>query len=145
MLAAICDMAARASTPQTLVRKRSKGYAPRIVAAGTYATTSDDEDVIFVKEIGAHTAYLLFLRVYLLTMSRRSSRATVKRKLSPPSAAPPPAKVSPPIKSPVVPVIDARLRISSSKVRPLLYAAHQVLPDIVSSLRGLPAVGTILP
>ena len=64
MLAGIRAMAARASTPQTLALKRSKGYAPR--------TTSDDEDVIFVKEIGAHTAYLLFLRVYLLTMSRHS-------------------------------------------------------------------------
>ena len=67
MLAAIRDMAARASTPQTLARKRSKGYAPRIVAARMYATTSDDEDVIFVNEIGAHTAYLLFLRIYTQT------------------------------------------------------------------------------
>ena len=35
MLAAIRDMAARArsSTPQTLARKRSKGYSPRIVVA----------------------------------------------------------------------------------------------------------------
>ena len=56
MLAAIRAMAARATTPQTLARKRSKGYAPRIVAAGTYATTSDDEEVINetgVNETGA--------------------------------------------------------------------------------------------
>ena len=134
-------MAARA-TPKTLARKRSKGYAPRIVAAGTYATTSDDEDVIFVKESGTHTAFLLFLRVYLLTMSRRSSREAQAIAALGGSAA---RQGVSPIKSPVVPVIDARLRISSSKVRPLLYAAHQVLPDIVPSLRGLPAVGTILP
>ena len=63
MIAAIRKMAARASTPQTLARKRSKGYAPRIVAAGTYATTSDDEDVIFVTESGTHTAFLQLLRV----------------------------------------------------------------------------------
>ena len=67
MLAAIRDMAARASTPQTLERKRNKGYAPR-------DDEDNDEDVIFVKESGTHTAYLLFLRVYLLTMSRRSCR-----------------------------------------------------------------------
>ena len=37
-------MAARA----TLARKRSKGYAPR-------DDEDEDDDVIFVKEIGAHT------------------------------------------------------------------------------------------
>ena len=60
MLAAIRDMAARAraSTPQTLARKRSKGYAPCIVAAGTYPTTSDDEEleVIVINETGAPPA-----------------------------------------------------------------------------------------
>ena len=57
MLAAIRDMAARASTPQTLARKRSKGYAPRIVAAGTYPTTSDDDDdVIVINETGSPPA-----------------------------------------------------------------------------------------
>ena len=40
-------MAARA-TPTTLARKRSKGYAPR-------DDEDEDDDVIFVKEIGAHT------------------------------------------------------------------------------------------
>ena len=40
-------MAARA-TPKTLARKRSKGYAPRY-------DEDEDDDVIFVKEIGAHT------------------------------------------------------------------------------------------
>ena len=41
--AAIRAMAARASTstPQTLARKKSKGYAPRLVAIGKYP--SDDE------------------------------------------------------------------------------------------------------
>ena len=54
MLAAIRDMAARAraSTPQTLARKRSKGYAPRKVAAGTYAKSSEDEDVTILHETG---------------------------------------------------------------------------------------------
>ena len=57
MLAAIRAMAARASTPQTLARKRSKGYAPRIVAAGTYATTSDDEEVTVINETDAPPAF----------------------------------------------------------------------------------------
>ena len=61
-------MAARA-TAKKLARKRSKGYAPR-------DDEDEDDDVIFVKEIGAHTADsdILFLRVYLLTVSRRSLR-----------------------------------------------------------------------
>jgi hypothetical protein len=41
-------MAARTSTPQTLVRKRSKGYAPRLVAIGKYP--SDDEEVIVIDD-----------------------------------------------------------------------------------------------
>ena len=50
LLAAIRDMAARArtSTPQTLARKRSKGYAPRLVAIGKYP--SDDEEVIVIDD-----------------------------------------------------------------------------------------------
>ena len=60
MLAAIRDMAARAraSTPQTLASKQSKGsckqaeQAPRIVAAGTHATSSEDEDVTVLNETG---------------------------------------------------------------------------------------------
>ena len=65
--AAIRAMAARA-TPKTLARKRSKGYAaPR-------DDEDEDDDVIFVKEIGAHTADLLFLWVYPLTVSRGSLR-----------------------------------------------------------------------
>ena len=132
MLAAIRAMAARASTPQTLERKRSKGYAPRIVAAETYPTTSDDEEVIVISETGAPPACARLRRISPLTMPRRAGKArwapafALKRKpsiLSPPSAAPPPAKVSPPLKSPV-PVIDARLRISCSKVPPLLSALH---------------------
>ena len=59
-------MAARA-TAKKLARKRSKGYAPR-------DDEDEDDDVIFVKEIGAHTADLLFLWVYPLTVSRRSLR-----------------------------------------------------------------------
>ena len=46
--AAIREMAARTSTPQTLVRKRSKGYAPRLVAIGKYP--SDDEEVIVIDD-----------------------------------------------------------------------------------------------
>ena len=46
--AAIRAMAARTSTPQTLVRKRSKGYAPRLVAIGKYP--SDDEEVIVIDD-----------------------------------------------------------------------------------------------
>ena len=133
MLAAIRKMAALASTPQTLERKRSKGYAPRIVAAGAYPTTSDDEEleVIVINETGAPPAGIS-QRISPLTMPRRAGKArgppavALKSKpsiLSPPSAAPPPAKVSPPLKSPV-PVIDARLRISCSKVPPLLSALH---------------------
>jgi hypothetical protein len=41
-------MAARTSTPQTLVRKRSKGYAPRLVAIGKYP--GDDEQVIVIDD-----------------------------------------------------------------------------------------------
>ena len=44
------------------------------------------------------------------------------------TAAPRPAKVSPPVKFPV-PVLDERLRISSSKVRPLVSASHDVPLD----------------
>ena len=53
LLAAIRDMAARArtSTPQTFARKRSKGYAPRLVAIGKYP--SNDEEVTVLNETGA--------------------------------------------------------------------------------------------
>ena len=57
-------MAARA-TAKKLARKRTKGYAPR--------DDEDEDDVIFVKETKG-TADLLFLWVYLLTVSRRSLR-----------------------------------------------------------------------
>ena len=50
-------------------------------------------------------------------------------KLPPATAAPRPAKVSPPIKSPV---LDERLRISSSKVLPILSAFHDVPPDLAA-------------
>ena len=99
-------MAARA-TPKTLARKRSKGYAPR-------DDEDEDDDVIFVKEIGAHSRYIF---------CPCPAAVAVKRKLLPASEAPPPAKVSPPIKFPVVPDIDPRLRISSSKVQAFLGAA----------------------
>ena len=96
-------MAARArpSTPKTLERKRSKGYAPRLDALAASAR-----------------------RIFPLTLSRRAgpARGAPKSKpLSPALPAPRPAKVKPPIKLPV-PVIDARLRISFSKVPPLLFA-----------------------
>ena len=50
-------------------------------------------------------------------------------KLPPATAAPLPAKVSPPIK---LPVLDERLRISSSKVLPVLSALHDVPPDLAA-------------
>ena len=50
-------------------------------------------------------------------------------KLPPATAAPRPAKVSPPIK---LPVLDERLRISSSKVLPVLSALHDVPPDLAA-------------
>ena len=74
VLAAIRAMAARASTPQTLARKRSKGYAPRILAAGTYPTTSDDEKVIVINETGAPPAGNS-RRISPLTMPRRRQGA----------------------------------------------------------------------
>ena len=50
-------------------------------------------------------------------------------KLPPATAAPRPAQVSPPIK---LPVLDERLRISSSKVLPILSALHDVPPDLAA-------------
>ena len=69
MLAAIRAMVARTSTPQTLERKQSKGYAQRLVAAGTYPTTSDDEEVIVINETGAPPAGIS-RRISPRTMSR---------------------------------------------------------------------------
>ena len=52
--AAIRAMAARTSTstPQTLARKKSKGYAPRIVAMGYGKYPSDDEAVTVLNKPG---------------------------------------------------------------------------------------------
>ena len=52
---------------------------------------------------------------------------TTPLSLTPATAAPRPAKVSPPIK---LPVLDERLRISSSKVLPVLSALHDMPPDL---------------
>ena len=66
-------------------------------------------------------------------------------KLSPATAAPRPAKVSPPIKLPVQ-VLDERLRISSSKVLPILSALHDVpLTLLRCSRRARLGVGTTPP
>ena len=54
------------------------------------------------------------------------ARVSPAIKLTPATAAPRPAKVSPPTK---FPVLDERLRISSSKVRPLVSASHDVPLD----------------
>ena len=54
------------------------------------------------------------------------ARVSPAIKLTPVTAAPRPAKVSPPNK---FPVLDERLRISSSKVRPLVSASHDVPLD----------------
>ncbi len=43
-----------------------------------------------------------------------------------------------------IPVIDPRLRISSSKVQPLISMFVDALSDVVSSLGALHGVGTIL-
>jgi hypothetical protein len=58
---------------------------------------------------------------------------------------PPMAKVTPPNKSrDEIPVIDPRLRISSSKVPLLISMFVDALSDVVSSLGVLHGVGTIL-
>ena len=58
-------------------------------------------------------------------------------KLPPAPAASRPAKVSPPIK---LPVFDERLRISSSKVLPVLSVLHDVPPDLAAvQSQGPPA------
>jgi hypothetical protein len=55
---------------------------------------------------------------------------------------PPMAKVTPPNKS--IPVIDPRLRISSSKVPPLIFMFVDALSNVISSVGALHGVGTIL-
>ena len=144
MLAAIRAMAASVSTLQTLARKRSKGRAPRIVAGGLDTTLSEDEQGTVLNETGAPLARVVSRRISSLTQSRRAPVALKDKQctLSPASSAPPPAKVSPPLK---LPVIDARLLISSSKVRPILSGSREVPLDIFFSLLALPGVGTIPP
>ena len=143
ILTVIRAMAASVSTPQTLARKWSKGYAPRIVAGRPDTTTSEDEHGTAVNETGA-----CFVPRSISSMmhSRRAKVALnlkgKPRKVTPALAAPPPAKVSRQIK---LPVIDAKLLISSSKVQPLLSNLHEVPCDILSSVLALLGVGTILP
>ena len=55
------------------------------------------------------------------------ARVSPAIKLPPATAAPRPAKVSPPNK---FPVLDERLRISTSKVRPVVSALHDVPIDL---------------
>ncbi len=58
---------------------------------------------------------------------------------------PPMAKVTPLNKSrDMIPFIDSRLRISSSKVPPLISMFVDALSEVVSSLGALHGVGTIL-
>ena len=65
------------------------------------------------------------------------------RTLTPATAAPPPAKVSPPN---TLPVLDPRLRISSSKVRPVSSMLHDVPIDLSAvQSTGRFGVGTIQP
>ena len=84
MLAAIQNMAARAraSTPQTLARKRIKDYAPRTVAAGPSATSSDDKEVTVLNETGAppasHGVYL-HCRCHAAQASRAARRQLPSR------------------------------------------------------------------
>ena len=72
MLAVIRAMAASMSTPQTLARKRSKGYAPRIAAGGLDTTSSGDEEGTAVNDTGAR---FVSLRISSLTQSRRATVA----------------------------------------------------------------------
>ena len=58
---------------------------------------------------------------------------------------PPMAKVTPLNKSrDMIPVIDPRLRISSSKVPPLIFMFVDALSNVISSVGALHDVGTIL-
>ncbi len=59
LLAAIRAIAASVSTLQSLSRKRSKGYAPHLVAGGVDTTSSEEEQGAVLSETGAPTASLL--------------------------------------------------------------------------------------
>ena len=81
-------------------------------------------------------------RVYIYEC-RFTEDAAIVSQLPPATAAPRPAKVSPPIK---LPVLDERLRISSSKVLPVLSALLDVpLTLLRSSRRARLGVGTTPP
>ena len=92
MLAVISAIAASVSTLQTLARKRSRGYAPHIVAGGLDTTSSEDEQGIVVNETGARFVSRL---ISSLTQSRSATVALKgkQRTLTPALTAPPPAKV----------------------------------------------------
>ena len=72
------------------------------------------------------------------------ARVSPAIKLPPATAAPRPAKVSPPNK---LPVLDERLRISTSKVRPLVSALHMTcrLTFLWRSLRAHLGIVTTRP
>ena len=56
LLAAIRAMAESVSTPQTIARKLSKGYVPRIVADGQDTTSSEEEQGAVLNETGSPLA-----------------------------------------------------------------------------------------
>ena len=61
------------STPQTLARKRSKGYAKRIVAGGLDATSSEDEEVTVLNETGAPLAFCFAADIFTDAVMQRTS------------------------------------------------------------------------
>jgi hypothetical protein len=64
LLAAIQAMAASVSTLQTLARKRSKGYAQRLVAGGVECTSSEEEYGTVLNETGAQPASSITASLY---------------------------------------------------------------------------------
>ncbi len=82
LLVTIQATAARVSTPQTLARKRSKGYAPRLVVGGVDTTSSDEEQATALNDTGVPSASTITvgsLNVTLSTLTKAlPARPTVK-------------------------------------------------------------------
>ena len=74
LLAAIRAISASVSTSQTLARKRSKGYAPRIVAGGLDTTSSEDEQLegTVLNETGAPLACCITAYIFTDPVTPRS-------------------------------------------------------------------------
>ena len=86
-----------------------------------------------------HNMYIFTNAVFSEEAVMAAPRPAKVAKVSPPiksppaTAAPRPAKVSPPNK---LQVLDERLRISTSKVRPVVSALHDVPIDLVAQSPG---------